>query len=581
MQHSPLRTGAGTDPGRQRTGNEDAYLCLPEAGIFAVIDGVGGYAGGEVAAAVAREAVSRRLAHRHGEPEEERLREAVTNANNTIYWRSREEPDLAGMACVLTVVLVEGPRLFAAHVGDTRLYKIRQHKIVKLTSDHSFVGVQEDRDELSEYEAMHHPRRNEILRDVGSELHEPNDDNFIDIVDTPFEPEAALLLCTDGLTDLVPSRELLRLVYEHAGHPQAAAEALIRAANDAGGTDNITVVVVEGSRFGAPDTPPPADNAADTGRTATGGADARPAHAPDAPAQQHAAARNVLPDLAAGDGQASQPAALPPRALWRFFFYGVGTVLTLLAAAFLLVKFWPGDLTFRPRAPEPSPAAPADGAAPPTLGALLAQAVPGQTVTVPPGTYREAVRLREGVTLQSEQPGGARIVPPADSVAVRAENVAGAALVGFYVGPDTAAGAGSLAVGILVRNAGVRLEGLTVTGTTRAGVDIATDTTLAVVLRDSDISGNAGAGVVARGTGGSVRITGNRIEANGGAGLVLLPAAAVDVHGNTFGGNGAGGVELRLDADSARARLRRTNTFAPGSAAGDDVRVVIRNQRDP
>ena len=234
MSNPTLRAGAGTDTGRQRDINEDAFLCQPDEGIFAVIDGVGGYAGGEVAAAEAREVMRRRLQHRTGSPEV-RLREAVTNANNKIYRRSQVEPQLFGMACVLTVALVEGQRLYAAHVGDTRLYKIRGHRIEKLTRDHSFVGLREDSQELSEYEAMHHPRRNEILRDVGSELHEPDDAHFIDIVEATFEPDCALVLCSDGLTDLVPSRDLLHLTHEHAGHPTATTEALIQAANKAGG----------------------------------------------------------------------------------------------------------------------------------------------------------------------------------------------------------------------------------------------------------------------------------------------------------------------------------------------------------
>ena len=96
-------------------------------------------------------------------------------------------------------------RAIVGHVGDTRLYKLRRGRIEKITRDHSPVGEREDARELSERDAMQHPRRNEVYRDVGSEPHEPGDPEFIDIHEIPFEPDAALLLCSDGLTDLVDS----------------------------------------------------------------------------------------------------------------------------------------------------------------------------------------------------------------------------------------------------------------------------------------------------------------------------------------------------------------------------------------
>jgi len=109
------------------------------------------------------------------------------------------------MACVLTVAVVDGERAVIGHVGDTRLYKLRAGAMQKITPDHSPVGEREDSGELSEAEAMRHPRRNEVFRDVGSELHEVGDPDLIDVRETTWEPDAALLLCSDGLTDLVPA----------------------------------------------------------------------------------------------------------------------------------------------------------------------------------------------------------------------------------------------------------------------------------------------------------------------------------------------------------------------------------------
>ncbi len=563
MPNTTLRAGADTDTGRQRDTNEDAFLCNPDEGIFAVIDGVGGYAGGEVAAAEAREVIRRRLQHRTGSPEV-RLREAVTNANNKIYRRSQIEPQLFGMACVLTVALVDGQRLFAAHVGDTRLYKIRGHRIEKLTRDHSFVGLREDRQELSEYEAMHHPRRNEILRDVGSTLHEPDDEHFIDIVEATFEPDCALLLCSDGLTDLVPSRDLLHLTHQHAGDPTATVEVLIQAANEAGGKDNITVVVVEGARFGedhltepwplsetdppAPAEPPLPDS------------DIAPASAPS------------TDDPVGLWGDETTPLPSP----WRYYFLGIATILVLIAATYMVWTLWPSGPV-----PGSSPTTRSSSTPPSGLSGringMLDQALPGETVTVPPGLYRETVRLRDGVTVRSAQPGSVRLVPPVDStsgdtVAVWAEGITDAALIGFTIGPDTTGGAtsDSFVVGILARNATVRIDSVTITGTTRAAVDLAVDTdALAeVTLQHSVLSNNAGIGVIARGDTRRLRLLDNEIRSNGKAGVVLVQQATLDLRGNTILENGVAGIEIRLD--TTLARLRRMNTLSE-----DDVRVVI------
>ena len=153
------------------------------------------------------------------------------------------------MACVLTVAVVVDGEVVVGHVGDTRLYKLRGGRIEKLTRDHSPVGEREDAGELSEREAMQHPRRNEVYRDVGSEPHEPDDPRFIDVFRQPFETDAALLLCSDGLTDLVTSAAIAGIVSDFAGHPLEIVRALIDAANAAGGKDNVTVVYAEGPRF--------------------------------------------------------------------------------------------------------------------------------------------------------------------------------------------------------------------------------------------------------------------------------------------------------------------------------------------
>src|ERR1019366_4091039 len=212
---------------------------------------------------------------------------------------------------------------------------------------HSPVGEREESGELTELEAMSHPRRNEVFRDVGSEEHEPGDPDFIEILRIPFEPDSALALCSDGLSDLVPSPMIRRAVETHAGYPDAAVRELIAAANSAGGKDNVTVIVVEGPRFTAP-----------------------------APVAAWAG-WNLI---------ASRPA---------WFLCG------LLAAAagmwFSRGRWIPKPPAVRP--PRVLTAGP--GAAFSSISDALAQARPGDTVEALAGEYSEQVRLKSGVSLRT------------------------------------------------------------------------------------------------------------------------------------------------------------------------------------
>src|SRR4051794_7323111 len=243
-----LRAAAGTDAGLQRDVNQDRIHLDPARGVFLVVDGVGGHAAGGRAADIALTMVRSRLERETGSIVD-RVREAIAIANNAIHSAAVLRPEWNGMACVLTLVVVDDTRAVVGHVGDTRLYKLGVDRIDKITRDHSPVGEREDSSELSELEAMHHPQRNEVYRDVGSDPHEPDDPEFIDAYEIAFEPDAALLLCSDGLTDLVHSSSLHDIVKRGAGRPDQVVKELIDAANAAGGKDNISVVYVEGERF--------------------------------------------------------------------------------------------------------------------------------------------------------------------------------------------------------------------------------------------------------------------------------------------------------------------------------------------
>jgi serine/threonine protein phosphatase PrpC len=259
-----LAAAAASDPGRQRGNNEDRVLASPELGIFAVIDGVGGESAGEVAADIALEVLQARLSRRTTDLGR-LVREAIALANRQIYERAKHDPHLSGMACVLTVAVLDGPLATIGHVGDSRLYALSVGEIKKVTLDHSPVGLREDAGELSEEEAMRHPRRNEIFRDVGSAPHEPDERDWIDVLEVPFPDDGALLLCSDGLSDMISSREILETIEESAVSPggpsgaggagdlasvaDLAVHALIDRANRAGGRDNVSAVLVLGDRY--------------------------------------------------------------------------------------------------------------------------------------------------------------------------------------------------------------------------------------------------------------------------------------------------------------------------------------------
>jgi serine/threonine protein phosphatase PrpC len=258
MSELPLNCGAATDIGMVRDRNEDRYWMDPLHGAFLVVDGVGGQAAGERAAEVAVAAIREAIEAISGTdhrlswsvmPPAARVREAIAAANNRIYAEAQQDPRVAGMACVLTLALVEGEQVTVGQVGDSRLYLIGPGAIRKVTSDHSPVGELEDAGELSEEEAMAHPRRNEVFRDVGSSPRTAEEEDFIEVRQCELPGDTAMLLCSDGLSDHLTSHRILAIAERYAGDASQMACNLVDAANQAGGRDNITVVFVAGPAF--------------------------------------------------------------------------------------------------------------------------------------------------------------------------------------------------------------------------------------------------------------------------------------------------------------------------------------------
>jgi len=237
-----------SDPGRVRSENQDRGYADDELGIFLVVDGLGGHAAGEKAAEMAVGTVIEVLGTEDGDPKE-RICRAITAANNRICEEAATNETWRGMACVLTLALISDEKVFVGHVGDSRLYLTWNGAIRKLTSDHSPVGEREDAGELNEAEAMAHPRRNEVFRDVGSRKRLADEEDFIEVKEFLFKPDAAILLCSDGLSDLLTSAEILNVMERYEGDPERVARELVEEANLAGGADNITAIFIAGSEF--------------------------------------------------------------------------------------------------------------------------------------------------------------------------------------------------------------------------------------------------------------------------------------------------------------------------------------------
>lgn len=240
-----------TDTGRVRDNNEDTFIAEQNNDgliVACVIDGVGGYHGGEVAAEIARQEVIAQMNRTRGDIILG-MTEAFKQASKNIYQRRKEQKELESMACVATLAVVDvtSNQFYYAHVGDTRLYLLRDGSLIKITKDQSFVGFLEDSGRLTESAAMNHPKRNEINKALGFDMAIATDESYIETGQSPFLPGDTLLLCSDGLTDLVDKEVMTRIITQKTTLEQKAVE-LIEAANRAGGKDNITVVLVQNDK---------------------------------------------------------------------------------------------------------------------------------------------------------------------------------------------------------------------------------------------------------------------------------------------------------------------------------------------
>jgi len=245
-----------TDVGRQRTANEDSLVVQPP--LFAVADGMGGAKAGEVASAVAVQAVEG--ARESGEPAEAQLAEIVRDANRRIYDLAVADESRRGMGTTLTLAKVHGDEVSLAHVGDSRAYRLRDGELSQLTRDHSLVAELERSGQITPEAAEHHPQRSIITRALG-----PEPDVEVDTYTLAGRDGDVFLICSDGLTSMISDDEVGSIL-RSASTLDEAADALVRAANQSGGKDNITVILFrlgEGDPAGQPATterPPSAED---------------------------------------------------------------------------------------------------------------------------------------------------------------------------------------------------------------------------------------------------------------------------------------------------------------------------------
>jgi len=234
-----------TDVGRRRESNEDDFLLEPGRGVYAVADGMGGHAAGEIASRLAIETLQEVLQRRDtpgrpmsAEDAAEWLRGAVVEANRRICDSIRLHEERRGMGTTVVALVHSGEEAVVGHVGDSRMYLLRGGELLRMTSDHSWVNEQVKLGLMNDDTAQRHPMRNIVTRALGS-----RPDVLVDLTSLQIRPGDVFLLCSDGLNTMLADDQIHAVMLAHRHDPEAACRSLVEEANRHGGDDNVTVVV--------------------------------------------------------------------------------------------------------------------------------------------------------------------------------------------------------------------------------------------------------------------------------------------------------------------------------------------------
>lgn len=241
-----MRILGKSDIGKAREMNQDSFFVSSENDeikLFILADGMGGYKGGEIASKLAVVSAKNFIVNNFPKIIKEKeeilklISDAIEYANFVVFEKSKESPEISDMGTTLDICLVYNNKVFIGHVGDSRVYRIRKNVIRKLTNDHSYVAQLVKEGKITKEEAYNHPRKNMLLKAIGcSSLVEP------DVMYKGFIKDDILLMCSDGLTNMLKDEEIYQILLEN---PEKPVEVLIKKANQAGGSDNITAIIVD------------------------------------------------------------------------------------------------------------------------------------------------------------------------------------------------------------------------------------------------------------------------------------------------------------------------------------------------
>jgi serine/threonine protein phosphatase PrpC len=556
-----FKSYAASDQGI-RGNNEDEVYADDARGIYFVIDGMGGHAAGEQAARIAKERLLGRLNRATGTPQQ-RIREAITLANNAILDAAKKHPEWSGMACVLTVALVSPPKSTIGHVGDSRLYRIQSSspddtRFEKITRDHSPIGELEDTKQLTEAEAMAHPRRNEVYRDVGSMPHDPNDEDFIDIYETAADPDSAFLLCSDGLTDALSLADIRKITREHVNDQSGAVRALILQAIAQGGKDNISIVLVQGPEFGVPKRP-------------------------------RVVFREVVPIRPSSAGVTEQKSIPIRNPIWQRIAW---PALWIALGAALYFGAQQMNRYVRLETHSPAPVAPpkpattivvnaGQPAAQATIAAAMSTANEGDTIELAPGVYEEPVRIaKSNILLEGS---GALLRPRPTSEGSDGITISGAAGVRIQNLRISGDQDGDLLTGIHIVDSQVTLRNVHVV--LASGPGIQADGLSTLNMDASSLRDGSGPGLVLHDSvSASVKhcaIVGNgRDPGDREPGIIHESSQPITLVGNTIANNGGPAI---VQPGVPSPEILAQNLFSLDGRKGrlDDVRVNRKRVKKP